>query len=468
MMEFQNSFSIKTFKIDKLFGRSNVKINFSDKVKIFVGENGIGKTTILNILYYSIRKKFKKLHEFEFEKIEIEYITGEKVILSRNTIVNSLFGERITSSTYNELLKLADVSLNRKQFIRFRNMIYRENRSLPELVFFLENIGKVPRSVLKDVLNNHDYDDTKDNFDSIENFEKSIDMNIKQEVLYFPTYRRIEEDLKKLGFELELDIFDEEVNEIEDSELIKFGMDDVQEVFNEIAEEIKDSALKGYSRVTGEMITHLVHSNKVTQVMKDKVKEAETLDIVLDRVGKNLTTYNKDKIKKLIKDNELFHDTNQKYDPLIFFLSQLIDIYESNRKKEEAIKKFYQVCNKYLVNKEVKYNESSVEISIVDKQSGDDIQLQNLSSGEKQIVSLFTRIFLTASDNQFIVLFDEPELSLSIEWQERLLPDIVDSGMCTFLLAVTHSPFVYNNSLENYAQSIESCIEEVDENECQQ
>jgi hypothetical protein len=45
-------------------------------------------------------------------------------------------------------------------------------------------------------------------------------------------------------------------------------------------------------------------------------------------------------------------------------------------------------------------------------------------------------------------------LSLSIFWQENLLPDIIDSGKCEFLFAVTHSPFIFNNKLDKYATSL--------------
>ena len=53
-------------------------------------------------------------------------------------------------------------------------------------------------------------------------------------------------------------------------------------------------------------------------------------------------------------------------------------------------------------------------------------------------------------DKKDIVLFDEPELSLSIYWQENLLPDIIESGNCMFLMAVTHSPFIFGDKLQKY------------------
>lgn len=46
------------------------------------------------------------------------------------------------------------------------------------------------------------------------------------------------------------------------------------------------------------------------------------------------------------------------------------------------------------------------------------ITLPQLSSGEKQIVSLFNHLYLSNLNN-FIVLIDEPELSLSVKWQKH-------------------------------------------------
>ncbi|MDP1288106.1 AAA family ATPase, partial [Klebsiella pneumoniae] len=75
------------------------------------------------------------------------------------------------------------------------------------------------------------------------------------------------------------------------------------------------------------------------------------------------------------------------------------------------------------------------------------IELEDLSSGEKQIISLMAHIYLDDTREK-IVLFDEPELSLSIEWQEHVLADIINSPSVVQLLAITHSPFVFNNELK--------------------
>lgn len=54
------------------------------------------------------------------------------------------------------------------------------------------------------------------------------------------------------------------------------------------------------------------------------------------------------------------------------------------------------------------------------KNEEETIDLIQLSSGEKQIVSIFSKLYLE-SDEKSIIIIDEPELSLSLEWQKMLL-----------------------------------------------
>jgi len=441
-----NKLGLKSFKIIKLFGVNNVELKINDDTGIFVGENGIGKTTILNVLFFTMTKKFHKLLYVDFESIELTFNSNEKMTLLKEWLE--------TDSLYfnEEIIERISRYLTKQDFVYFTSQL--KYRPIDE-VLQLSNIKrKLPPAILRDIKLIKSKKMHVENIPLIE-FGLLIDKYITDEILYFPTYRRIEEDLIKLGINLP----DNDVENKEDIELIQFGMSDVKNVFYNIEEEIKNSTILGYSQVTGEMISHLVHMQEVTNKMKEKIKDYVTLDIVLDRVGKHLREQDRNRIRELIRSNELFEDTRNTYNPLIFFLYNLFEIYEQHRQKDDSIKNFTKVCNSYLVNKEVEYNESTVKIMVIDKKSREPIELSNLSSGEKQIVSLFTRILLTTQNN-FILLFDEPELSLSIEWQEKLLEDVINTGNCSFMIAVTHSPFIYNNSLREYAQSMELCISE--------
>jgi predicted ATPase len=73
---------------------------------------------------------------------------------------------------------------------------------------------------------------------------------------------------------------------------------------------------------------------------------------------------------------------------------------------------------------------------------GDDRDISNLSSGEKQIVILFTYLkFHEESSTVFII--DEPELSLHPRWQEEFLNSVkILMPKKTQLVIATHSPII--------------------------
>ncbi|MEE6160631.1 hypothetical protein U9R62_04545 [Cylindrospermopsis raciborskii DSH] len=107
--------------------------------------------------------------------------------------------------------------------------------------------------------------------------------NLNETILYFPTYRRIEEDLKNLGYAEEkfevLNLSDKE------NKLIQFGMDDVIIKLNEITMDIKNSALNLFSKVTGEILTQFIQGIKVNDEMKNSIKPDTFLPCLISKVN---------------------------------------------------------------------------------------------------------------------------------------------------------------------------------------
>ncbi len=68
------------------------------------------------------------------------------------------------------------------------------------------------------------------------------------------------------------------------------------------------------------------------------------------------------------------------------------------------------------------------------------------------MISLFAKMFLYS--RRKIVLIDEPELSLSIDWQREILVDVLSAPLCAQLIAITHSPFVFDNELDPFARAL--------------
>jgi predicted ATPase len=158
----------------------------------------------------------------------------------------------------------------------------------------------------------------------------------------------------------------------------------------------------------------------------------------------------KELIINIIDNKEIFDDSHIY---LALFLSNLIDVYKKQKTNDDSIKTFSTIVNEYLEDKEVFYDERKVEISIKDKKKKKAVKLENLSSGEKQIISLFSKLYLERTGD-LAILIDEPELSLSLEWQKRLLVDIVKCPNVVLLVAATHSPFIFSNELDKFAQPL--------------
>ena len=89
------------------------------------------------------------------------------------------------------------------------------------------------------------------------------------------------------------------------------------------------------------------------------------------------------------------------------------------------------------------------------------IDFDDLSSGEKQIVSIFSKVYLDVT-SPCIFIIDEPEISLSIEWQKEFLRDIYDSEKVALLIATTHSPFIFKNEYVDYVKELEMYKEKRD------
>ena len=77
-------------------------------------------------------------------------------------------------------------------------------------------------------------------------------------------------------------------------------------------------------------------------------------------------------------------------------------------------------------------------------QIGETLVPYQLSSGEKQMLAILLTVLV--EDNQPYVLFmDEPEVSLHIDWQQRLIDLIMELNPNVQIILTTHSPAVIMN-----------------------
>ena len=77
-------------------------------------------------------------------------------------------------------------------------------------------------------------------------------------------------------------------------------------------------------------------------------------------------------------------------------------------------------------------------------QIGETLMPYQLSSGEKQMLIILLTV-LVEDDQPYVLFMDEPEVSLHIEWQKRLISLIVELNPRVQIILTTHSPAVVMN-----------------------
>lgn len=176
-----------------------------------------------------------------------------------------------------------------------------------------------------------------------------------------------------------------------------------------------------------------------------------------DMSNSNALTRNKKQILKSIQRNKVH-----------YFSIEL----ENNVRVFDIIKEHYSNINKELLNNVWSHaNEISLDLvydtlkkvsffnTIINKyenidlsidtngsciftKNGDSLQFNQFSSGEKRLITLFlTLIFVRAN----IFLIDEPELSLSLNYQSKIVKDMLDTVNSNTIILATHAPFIFND-----------------------
>ena len=77
--------------------------------------------------------------------------------------------------------------------------------------------------------------------------------------------------------------------------------------------------------------------------------------------------------------------------------------------------------------------DDAIEIAI----AGKGLSLSALSSGEKQLLKI---LVATVNAGASVILVDEPELSMHVDWQRRLIPSMRTLNPLAQLIVATHSP----------------------------
>ncbi|MCF6763810.1 AAA family ATPase [Pseudomonas fragi] len=122
-----------------------------------------------------------------------------------------------------------------------------------------------------------------------------------------------------------------------------------------------------------------------------------------------------------------------KFDPEAMFANE--SFFESSEVFQE-LNKFYDLTGRKLI-----WREKHAALQFPD---GRTVPWVLFSKGEKAIVAILLMAYLYKDQSLFI--FDEPDLSLHMEWQKMLLPALKRLAPNSQFIITTHSPFMVMNT----------------------
>jgi energy-coupling factor transporter ATP-binding protein EcfA2 len=451
--------ALERFQIIRLHGNKNIDVKIDENTLILVGENGSGKTTFLRILFHFLSGHWLSLAQFRFDSI-VATIDGKEYRINHKDLSKNL--QKVDRRILMDLpMGLRNVLMN---FIKAG----RVDQVPVEIQKSCEHYGLSFELIMRriEMLDQTSNGQSKEVLQDIKNVQNAI----TAQILYLPTYRRIERELDSIFKDNDIDDFRRRKNSFHPREyrndyieLVEFGMKDVQSAINTTLDSLKEFAREKLNKLTLEYLGDVVNQEYSNVGIKEIADVSEeTVHAVLNRIDENiLTKVHKEHIFKVINKTRSKPSPDEHSKIIFHYFLKLLMFQAALQEKEKPISDFCALCSKYIVDKPFVYDGTKFSFSIIPKDGKEDseqIGLSDLSSGEKQIVSLFSHLYLSGI-NKYFVLIDEPELSLSVPWQRRFLTDIKKGDFCAGLVAVTHSPFIYDNELLPYAHSLGEFID---------
>lgn len=410
------SIYIKKIEVSKLFGVYDYNIDLSHNkgygLSILYGDNGAGKSTILRLIYFLLSSKLQAGHKsnvgnIEFRSFKIEMSNGSEIIADRSKAKDSLSGGFTYSLVKNK----------KKQSVTFETC---SREGQPAVTLKDESSSfKVYKSIIYELSSYKILfiSDNRRDIDKEENDDDILGVITRPNV----KYPRLVDD--------KTDVLVGEIRKLE----------------NWIVSSVLNASMKGEEK-NSEVYDHILAS--LTSKKEQSVISVEDIKKELNDIS--------EKTKRFVT---LGFISDPEYNTVINRLDKIdaIDIQitykilypyiETQKKKLESLDRLVNTIsflvqnlqNNYLYNKEVSY--SVVDgFKITHKGKDGNIDYSSFSSGEKQLILLFSKIIRQAGQSSLIII-DEPEISLNIKWQRNLMDTILylikDTN--TQLLISTHS-----------------------------
>lgn len=405
---------IKEFQVTGLFDLYNHTLDFSnnnensDEVEASVimiyGQNGIGKTTILRMIDGLMTLNFDEFRKTKFKNASLKFSGGSQIVV-----------EKVFADNEFDFLK-----------VKYKNL---ETRLHPS-----ETGSKNATDTQKELEFIHLYKSDLDKYSyEFIDTERLIRRNIKDEILQNELVYR-----NKLIRDKRRDSDKYLQNKVR--EFIRNSQLDFSYYFKRSEPALFDKILENLEQNINLKSTDLL---KRIKSLENSEKEYKILELGLVK-----EKWNKKKLVDTIKN--AFENQNK-----LTIISSYIEVLESLNLERmslaERLLNFEKLLNEFLTDKSISISSEGFQIKSKNK-NGDILNETQLSTGEYHLLYL-TVLALSTKVTGTVIAIDEPEMSMHISWQRKLIKTLVQisSKASPQMIFATHSPDIasnYHNSLK--------------------
>jgi ABC-type cobalamin/Fe3+-siderophores transport system ATPase subunit len=421
---------LKSIRIEGMQNEERViDIKFSDlNVSVIYGENGCGKTTLLRLINAVFEQQENTLLNENVEKINIVYTVGN-IEKSVHIKKQELYLPIVTDDDENNEEDDEEILLCEYDWSELRNSELAEVTS----ILFGVNRGitntiNISADYLYNNLSRSRYVDNFRSKDDLHSFCVSLSRNIN-----LSQRRRRGINIKdRYDFTTKvLTIDNVEMNVIEELLLDRFRLAkqvSVMRVQKALFDTLADACNSlDIEETDSNSLEILLNNNKEKLINTLRQMESNTLS---DKIISILNA-------KDIKVITLECANNPLLTKLIVNMSKELDKEELLLQSVTILK---DVFNDYIgPNKYIEIADNDIVIKF--KDSDESHRIANLSSGERHLLVLLT-IFIVEGRERNILMIDEPEISLNIKWQRKLMPLLSELAPNAQIIVASHSPSI--------------------------
>jgi predicted ATP-dependent endonuclease of OLD family len=444
---------IKEIKIRKLYGFMDKNIEFKNNISILVGINGSGKTSVLNLINWLLKPNITELCSIEFESIllEFQYKGDDYTLVCRQNKIEITFD--LENKTKQKIFKQIQATFKTHPKLITKNQQLKKtvldayDRLGPEeheketwdflfgelpkpIVIGLDrNLyteeGKEIRYQTEILSNDKKQAIRKDNFNNHSPLNKVKQLLSQEHNIY---KNKILQLYSSLNEKIMLSAFDKIYTKIKIETLLKEPKPSVSAI-DVLKEQVVNFLIENQT----------IKSNKTNKGIDASIKKVNNYFDNLKSILKQTKNAN--------EEQDLLYITNiSQFKKINDLVIEFKNFETSTQKLYFPLKDFLDTINKFFIDssKQLYFDKDSSEVkfNILDKNDqriDNNRDINNLSSGEKQVLILLTYIKYNSDLNVFII--DEPELSLHPKWQGEFL-DAVEKVMPkdSQLIIATHSP----------------------------